>query len=75
MMREFGGHPWPKTMHVPADTYDAVEAYLQAIKAERVAEWRAAGEPVDWHEDLWPIYVGPNYGVMLKNVELIRHAS
>jgi hypothetical protein len=62
---------YPATFTVTPNQYEAVEHYLLALRDERVAEWRAAGSPDEWHQDLSPLYVGKHFGLMLKGVELV----
>ena len=60
----------PSRFVVSRDEYNAYEAYLEAEQTRRVAEWRAAGSPDDWHALLGIVYLGPHDRLMFKGVEL-----
>jgi hypothetical protein len=61
---------YPQTFDVDRETFEGLETWLQAEKDRRIAEWREAGSPDEWHCDLWPLYVGPHFGLMFKGVEI-----
>jgi len=63
---------YPTQWTVSGDVLTALEDYLCAVRDARIAEWKAAGSPADWPYDLWPVYSGPNLGVMFKGVEVCR---
>ena len=60
----FGSDPWPSTYEVDAETYANV--------CQTVFAYGARHQPIAENECLLiKIPIGPNMGILLKNVELI----
>jgi hypothetical protein len=74
LLDELRAAGYPAQFHTTNERVEQLETWLQEESQRRTAEWRAAGAPEQWHEDISLMYCGPHFGPMLKGVEVLPSA-